>query len=708
LILSLTLFLPLLAVPAAAQEEREVPGWYRESSLFINIDSYSQHFDVAHTDRYKAQVRDMLERTRPDVIYYHCSSQDGYTKYPTNTGMRHPNLGDNDIIRVWREITGEMGIRFFAYVSYHMARAVTEAHPEYARVNRRGERTDRPCSNSAYVEESLLPKMEELVTEYDVDGFWVDATIWAITPCYCDNCVTGFKEHYGFAPPRSQQDTAWKTYTAFLRESFERESRKISDAIHDLKPEVVYVPNYANTIYQPEKVPYYVDAISGDVGHDRRSQMVSFKSRFKDTQGVPWDIMLGVRYALTVSVKEDGEFEIHGPFGKHKPGIEGEVEWFGLPRSEEYLQQESAIIGSNGGITSLFVHNKPNSELSPSRTNVMAEVAGFVHEREEVFNGTEPLRDIGILHSAPTFYREGDGLSHLQPVLDRLEGAHIALTKLNYHVNLFADYSLEERLDAYRTVVISQQTRLDKATAEAIRGYVRGGGSVVVAGKVAMEDVPGNRVQSELEDVLGIRYLDRDPLKMTYLPYRGAPMPVLCEWYPVETTTAEAVLPMWKDKWEERDPEVLPWPAMTVNEYGEGRAVYIAGDLFTGYFRNQFFGVLDIVEQAMTEADTQKPFSTDAPIAVEFSLRKKEGDLIVHMVNRLVDWDMDSKGAIWTEHVPPVDRFDVEVKCAARPEQVLLQPGDVEVDWSWSGGTATVEVPGVHIHRAIVLEGVYR
>lgn len=47
---------------------QEVPSWYKNAGLFINIDTYSRNFDVSKTAGYRHDIRDFLERARPDVI----------------------------------------------------------------------------------------------------------------------------------------------------------------------------------------------------------------------------------------------------------------------------------------------------------------------------------------------------------------------------------------------------------------------------------------------------------------------------------------------------------------------------------------------------------------------------------------------------------------------------------------------------------------
>lgn len=165
--------------------------WYKNSSFFINIDTYPNDFEAAKSPDYKNSIRDLIKRTKVSMIYYHACSQDGYTKYQSKAGIVNPRLDGLDMIRIWRDVTKEMGVKFFAYFNYHDSEAEVTAHPEFRKVDKNGNPVPKPCSNSPYADTYLLPKVRELVSEYDVDGFWIDSSIWAVGPCYCTYCVEG-------------------------------------------------------------------------------------------------------------------------------------------------------------------------------------------------------------------------------------------------------------------------------------------------------------------------------------------------------------------------------------------------------------------------------------------------------------------------------------------------------------------------------------
>jgi hypothetical protein len=673
----------LLSISSLYSQTSSRLDWYKNAVFNIHFGPCPSTFTEVKNSDYKDQIRELIRRVKPTMVQFHAGSQHGYTNYPSKCGITNPKLDGVDIIKVWREVTRECGVKFFAYMSYADSRAEGEAHPEFCQVDKDGNRLVSLCTNNPNPETYILPKTREIIENYDVDGFWFDASIWAVRPCYCKFCIEGFRKKYGKDPPKDNNDPMWSAFTEYQREAFEKTSKRVGDLIHQLKPSCIYSPNYAFTLYQPERVRDYVDVLTGDVGALRRAQMASIKCRFSDTQDVPWDIMISSHFSGWLSKG-----------------------YFWLPKSIDYLNMENAIVRANGGITSVWTRPPRDASTSPYYVELLGQASDFIRERLDVFQDTEPLRDIGILHSASTFYKEGDGFCYMQPAIDRLEGAHIAYIKNNYHVNLFADYDLERRLKDYRIVVLSQQTYLPGDAVEAIRDFVKNGGKIITAGKIAMDQSSGHGSRSLLEDVLGIRFLDKEPMQMAYIPWNKLPIGIHCAWYPIETTTAESVLPMLKD-WNQRNPVKLSYPAMTVNHYGEGTAVYIAGDLFTGYYHNQFHGIRSMIEKATMLADDNKPFETDAPVSVEFSLRKKDKDMIVHIINTSVDWDMDQRGAVHVENILPVGPFHMKLRCEEKPSDVVIKPCNTRLNWRWKNGYVWVTIPKIHIHEALIIENLF-
>jgi len=129
-------------------------------------------------------------------------------------------------------------------------------------------------------------------------------------------------------------------------------------------------------------------------------------------------------------------------------------------------------------------------------------------------------------------------------------------------------------IDAYKLVVLPSAYIMDEPTAAAVRRYVAGGGTVVMTGYSAKADETGKwfatPLPGRLTDVFGLRtnafYRAPTPLKVTF---GGATLTGTDGYYEiVEPSTARPVATF--------DGLAQPAPAITVNRFGKGRAIYLA------------------------------------------------------------------------------------------------------------------------------------
>ena len=663
----------------AASSPSERTDWYRNAKMLIHFGDGvgASNFQAAEKSDYKQQIRDLILRTNATMLQYHAKSHTGYPQYPTDYGFINPKLKGLDMIRIWRDVTQEMGVKFWAYYNLGGSSAEAKAHPNWIQRKANGEHykgESEMCFNSPYLEELVFPKVQELIQKYNVDGFWFDAGIWGKRICYCQYCTEEFKKQYGAEPPTGSSEPMWEEWKKFHRDSWERFSKQLGDFIHSLDSSVIYCPNYAYSQIQPEPPTEHVDVLSGDVGSTKRTLMVSFCARLFDTQRKPYDIMVS----------------------DHFRGINE-------PKSLEYLEQELAVVRANGGITSVWTTTMNNAGISPYYIELLGKASDFITRRIEVFQHTQPVREVAILHSATSFYQEGNEVWGSHSLYDRLRGAHLAMIQGNYHCNIITEEFLAQDVDKYKLVIISNQPKLPNYLLEKVRSYVREGGNIIVTGKSATsEDSKGN-LRMELYDVLGVKLTRREPLKRGYIPWQGFPFLIKSDWYPVELTEASVAVPLLKD-WNERDKEELPYPAATINQFGKGKAAYIATDIFTDYYRRQHPAVLHFILDVVKLAYPNPLIISNAPKRVEFSLRRKSDNLIVHLVNLSVDWDMSDEGARYSEHVPSLGPIEVGIRCKQRPSDVRIIPEDGRPEWNWKKNRAWITIPNLHIHSAIVLE----
>ena len=131
-----------------------------------------------------------------------------------------------------------------------------------------------------------------------------------------------------------------------------------------------------------------------------------------------------------------------------------------------------------------------------------------------------------------------------------------------------------DRIDKYKLVILPSAYLMDRKTADAIRHYVANGGTVVMTGYSAKVDETGKWFETplpgRLTDVFGLRtnefYRSDAPLKVRF----GAEeLTGTDNYYEVLEPGTATPLAMFTNT-------PKPSPAITINHFGKGRAIYLA------------------------------------------------------------------------------------------------------------------------------------
>jgi hypothetical protein len=79
-----------------------------------------------------------------------------------------------DSLRIHREVTRELGIKLGLHYSGVWDSRALELHPEWARVDAKGQRDTRiTCRLHGYDEQLMIPQMMEIIYKCDVESFWL-------------------------------------------------------------------------------------------------------------------------------------------------------------------------------------------------------------------------------------------------------------------------------------------------------------------------------------------------------------------------------------------------------------------------------------------------------------------------------------------------------------------------------------------------------
>ena len=149
-----------------------------------------------------------------DAVAMFASCHYGHCYYPTEIGIRHPNLRCDMLGEVSRAWSGH-GIGLVAYHSVFLATAVVDAHPDWrfeATDNRADAGFDsgrfrRICVNSPFLEEYFLPICRETAAHCHMDELLLD-TMCGFAPCFCRHCV----EAFGGPIPSDSASSDWPRY----------------------------------------------------------------------------------------------------------------------------------------------------------------------------------------------------------------------------------------------------------------------------------------------------------------------------------------------------------------------------------------------------------------------------------------------------------------------------------------------------------------
>lgn len=669
---TLAVFLVLTAVAAAADDAlaEKTPNWHETAFFGLHFDLHPNVQDTELGRETTAEhIRAMLEKVRPDFVQYDCKGHPGYTGYPTKVGAPSPGIV-NDALKIWREVTREMGIPLSIHYSGIWDSRAIEEHPDWARVDARGNRHPHYASLlSPYPTERMIPQLLEVVREYDIDGMWIDGDSWAALPDWSPACQAEFTRRTGISEiPQKAGDPHWEEWLAFHRSLFKEYVIRYIAAVKAVKPSCLVTSNWSFTVRMPEALDVPLDYISGDYDPSFGSERAMAEARFIASRGVPWDLMAW-SFLKT-----------------------GDQPW--TFKTAAHMSQELATVMAQGG--AVFIYDTPqrSGRLNAWHMDILAEVAQFCRERQPWCHRTKTLPQIAVLHSETTWYTRNDPLFNFSGANQPMEGAMFALLESGWSVDLLNEASLAECADAYPLIVIPEVTRLPESFRQAMTGYVEQGGRLLISGSEAVDLFGG---------LAGLIPADTAPPAMNWLPVEGRAVAVQGTFRPVTPGSDVTVL---AHTLYEREPDLNrreAVPAALLRRVGSGVVAVIPGPVFRAYFQSRYPDLRRFIAGVIAAMEPSGLAQVDGPWWIEMAARRRDNTLLIQLVNRSVGGYLSPLRHI-VESVPDPGPFTVRVPLPGKPTSCRIEPGARTVDWSWADGSLTARLPGLSIYDILVIE----
>ena len=299
----------------------------------------------------------------------------------------------------------------------------------------------------------------------------------------------------------------------------------------------------------------------------------------------------------------------------------------------------------------------------------MGRVGDFCRSRQTVSHHSEPVPQIGVVFSGASLYKTANKcFGGWGPHLDGVRGWVDALVAAHYSVDVIPDWRLDELLPQYKFIVLPEWPGVPTATLESLRRW--SGGTLLVAGVENAAafgldgtplDQPAYCPGSEVLANLKGRWLDFQPGKHPVLEWR----------YPdLDSTRDRAPL------------------AVSVDN-----KVLVPGPLGSIYTSAHAPAVLDLIRRLVR---FEPLVELKAPPTVEMALRRKDGRLLVHLLNTANMQVAGDYAAI--DFIPPVGPVRLRFRSPVR--DASLVPGAPGLHRQ--GDTITLDRLEVHAAISVI------
>jgi hypothetical protein len=674
--------------------------WYRTAWRRNVVDMHIADWNAQFMARFDpAEYAALMARggAQSAVLYAH--SHAGSCYYPTRVGHRHRGLKGRDIFGETVAELHRRGIHVVAYISLVYDTVTSDAHQDWrirladGRDAGAGTRYGTCCPNSPY-REHVRSLIAELCGTYAVEGLRCDMTFWPAV-CYCPHCRERYGREVGGAPPTvvNWEDPGWVRFQR-KREAWLTEFAALATAAARRARPGITVEHQASTflyswiIGQTHALVDQNDFLQGDFyGGILQGSFVR-----------------KLLYNLTPS----------RPYGFETTSNLGLNDHTTL-KPPELLELKACSALANGGAFVFIDAVDPVGTLNPRVYERMGGVFAKTRAYEPHLGG-DLCQDVAVYWSLDSRFNPADNGKDVAaasanlwtlalPHLDAAMGVARACLHAHIPYGVITRRNLAD-LRRHRVLVLPDVLMMDREEVDAVRAFVRRGGTLYASGSTSLLASDGTRQPDfMLADVFGASCDGRTDEDYTYIAPVGrgaALLPDYSAQYPLglwstqvklraqpeSETLGLAALPYSLPREPRRfasihsNPpgEVTDRPALVLNRYGKGLVIYAAMPIETN-------PAYDGIVAGLLRFLAARPFTVEAaaPRAVEITAfhqgRRKR--YLVNLLN-------------FQEQLPniPARGIAVTLRTGRRKvRRVLKLPQEKPLPFRAANGSVTFTVP---------------
>ena len=528
-----------------------------------------------------------------EALMFYAQDHWGYAHYTSDVGVRHPHL-KGDFFGRAVALACQQGMSVAAYYSLQINNQIVLSHPDWAWVDRQGKRPEgrwyNPCLDTPY-RDYAVKMIDEICSRYEVDELFLD--IFGIQfvqfhshgqdPfCFCKYTTDAWNREH----PGDDYREGFKTREGWLRRYRWHQKRTMVDMLDTIiatgrrhRPKLIISLNGGPEVF-PDEIQQKVEFSlrrTAELAHRRRA-------------GGDYPSRLGKTRLSSGRVQYVG---LRGPQQRPRPAHPRQCPRCCKTRgssSSASRPWSASIEGGRGYVSRWF--------------DLAAEAWQDVRNVDCLFEGLQPVTSSMALYSQAT---QDEMAARNQPRAFRqsMLGALELLTYTGRPVESIPEFRLSpEFLNQFDTLVLPEVDALADGHAELIRQWVRDGGTLVATNRCGLLDEQHRpRDNFVLRDVLGADYVSEDD-KYTenYIESAGHPLAEKLArsavgfagpYLNIKPTTAKPVM-RYRLPWMVEDLAENKWynwgppppgketggPAVTLNQFGKGHALYLAFPVF--------------------------------------------------------------------------------------------------------------------------------
>lgn len=644
-----------------------------------------------------------LKKSGVQAFLFYAKCLFGNAYYPTKTGHMHSCLNGRDFfgeLVVACKKEGIIPLGIYECEDHRIKQFNSSwCHQDSA----------TPCFFSPY-REYCLNQLQEIVTNYDIQGVYLDMVDFAAGSClYCER---EFKKQFGKGIPKEENwgSGLFKSYVQWRYETIGGFLQECSTLIKKINPSVSFTHNFHGTPNLDWKWGnsdvvcsniddfMWADVFSIRNGHIINSEVTRF---FYSLKGMAPELLVdGVRAGA-------------GDSFTPKPFL-------------MYFTEAMAVV-SNGGAFQSSGLISSDGTVDKRIMNVVKKINNEIKKREKWLLGSNPLEFARILFSQNT--RDFYGGTECKKYISSFNGVYKALIESHIPVAIISDKDLmSEKLSSYKIIILPNAVCLSDESIKALLDYVKNGGKLIASSGVSLADEKGNkRTDFGLGPAMGIQFLSFSEKGKNYVellgkmrenfqgsnPFQLSQPHIRTKHIDEQTAIfGEFHYPfVFKQRhtdYSNYDPKSSGVPAITFYPYGKGGVVYFAFDPGSFYLEQRYPEAKYLLEKAVRILSTP-PVLLEAPPCVELTCFTQPGKRLFHLINSQPELGQSilpsSRGEIIESVIPIFDiKMKIKVSHHERIKRIYWAPDEKDLEFTKNGDFLVAKIPKLEVHGIVVLE----